>query len=68
MQVEVLLGGSTEFSFAIIEQDISCSAIQATELGEEAEFITAHDEVCRAVPIDIHGVYSVDGGQLGQGW
>ena len=47
--------GPGEMAFAVTEEQVAEAAVEAAELGEEAELITAQDEVGMAVVVDVGG-------------
>ncbi len=53
-----------EISFAVAEQDVAGRAVEASELGEEAELVSTEDQVGVAVVIDIQTADGIDRGEL----
>ena len=63
------IGAQTgEIAVAVPQEDIAGGAVEPAELGEEAELVTAEDQVGVTVVIDIETLDSAHGGELDGGW
>src|SRR5580658_212200 len=59
--------GPGEVSFAVTEEQVAEAAVEAAELGKEAELIAAQEEIGMAVVVDVGDEGGVDRGELDHG-
>jgi len=57
-----------ETGFAVVEQQLAETCVEAAKLREEAEFVASKDEIGGAISVDIVAKDGVEGGELGCRW